>query len=69
MLHIMLCKLCFITNESFEQKNKGNIFRTEEVDAGAQAENPGNSESESESSQRSSTGKDFEMLDQDELYT
>lgn len=29
----------------------------------------GASESESESSQRSSTGKDFEMLDQEELYS
>lgn len=32
-----------------------------------EAANPGASESESESSQRSSTGKDFEMVEQDDL--
>lgn len=46
------------------------FFYRNHEDAGedrAQVENAGGSESESESSQRSSTGKDFEMVDQTEL--
>lgn len=36
-------------------------------DKGSQAEVVAGSESESESSQRSSTGRDFEMVDQEDL--
>ena len=49
-----------------------NVFRHSEggigsPEGGSQVEVLGASETESESSQRSSTGKDFEIVDQDEL--
>lgn len=57
----------FILNFPFLKIKQTYIFRADNTADEHQADNINGSESESESSQRSSTGKDFEMVDQEDI--
>lgn len=56
-----------LLREDSAEKREINVKDENGQETGTTTEYVGASESESESSQRSSTGKDFEMLDREEL--